>query len=205
MSLKPSRRGLLIGMGATAVDAVLPVQANTRDDPMAYRAAAELVEALAKRRVSSRELVDSAIARIEALDSKINGVVVRDFDRARAAAAAADTALAEGERRPLLGVPITVKEQFSVAGLPTTWGNPKFKDWRPEVDALAVQRLKAAGAIILGKTLLRSSGECLVEPSKVRDRHRAVPTRHGFECRVEVGAEIEPATDATKADDLGTY
>jgi hypothetical protein len=86
MSLKPSRRGLLIGMGATAADAVLPVQANTRDDPMAYRAAAELVEALAKRRVSSRELVDSAIARIEALDSKINAVVVRDFDRARAAA-----------------------------------------------------------------------------------------------------------------------
>ncbi len=109
MSLKPSRRGLLIGMGATAADAVLPVQANTRDDPMAYRAAAELVEALAKRRVSSRELVDSAIARIEALDSKINAVVVRDFDRARAAAAAADAALAKGERRPLLGVPITVR------------------------------------------------------------------------------------------------
>ena len=152
MSLKPSRRGLLIGMGATAADAVLPVQANTRDDPMAYRAAAELVEALAKRRVSSRELVDSSIARIEALDSKINAVVVRDFDRARAAAAAADAALAKGERRPLLGVPITVKEQFGIAGLPTTWGNPKFRDWRPEVDALAVQRLKAAGAIILGKT-----------------------------------------------------
>jgi len=152
MSLKPSRRGLLVGMGATAAGAVLPVQANTRDDPMAYRAAGELVEALAKRQVSSRELVDSSIARIEALDSKINAVVVRDFDRARAAAAAADAALAKGERRPLLGVPITVKEQFGIAGLPTTWGNPKFKDWRPEVDALAVQRLKAAGAIILGKT-----------------------------------------------------
>jgi amidase len=152
MSLKPNRRGFLVGMGVTAADAVLPVQANTRDDPMAYRAAGELVEALAKRQVSSRELVDSAIARIEALDSKINAVVVRDFDRARAAAAAADAALDKGERRPLLGVPITVKEQFGVAGLPTTWGNPKFKDWRPEVDALAVQRLKAAGAIILGKT-----------------------------------------------------
>ena len=152
MSLKPSRRGLLVGMGATAVDAVLPVQANTRDDPMAYRAAGELVEALAKRRVSSRELVDSAIARIEALDPTINAVVVRDFDRARAAAATADAALAKGERWPLLGVPITVKEQFGIAGLPTTWGNPKFKDWQPEVDALAVQRLKASGAIILGKT-----------------------------------------------------
>ena len=146
MSLKPSRRGLLVGMGATAAGAVLPVHANTRDDPMAYRAAGELVEALVKRQVSSRELVDSSIARIEALDSKINAVVVRDFDRAHAAAAAADAALAKGERRPLLGVPITIKEQFGIAGLPTTWGNPKFKDWRPEVDALAVQRLKAAGA-----------------------------------------------------------
>ena len=96
--------------------------------------------------------MDAAITRIEALDAKINAVVVRDFDRARAAAATADAALAKGERWPLLGVPITVKEQFGVAGLPTTWGNPKFKDWRPEVDALAVQRLKASGAIILGKT-----------------------------------------------------
>jgi amidase len=78
--------------------------------------------------------------------------VVRDFDRARQAADAADAALGRGERRPLLGLPMTVKEQFNVAGLPTTFGNPKFKDWRPEVDALAVQRLKAAGAVILGKT-----------------------------------------------------
>jgi amidase len=47
---------------------------------------------------------------------------------------------------------MTVKEQFSIAGLPTTWGHPKFRDWQPEVDAVVVQRLKAAGAIILGKT-----------------------------------------------------
>src|SRR5260370_19098126 len=92
------------------------------------------------------------MARMEALDPKINAVGVRDFDRARAAADAADAALAKGERRPLLGVPMTVKEQFGVAGLPTTWGDPKFTDWKAEVDALAVQRLKAAGAVILGKT-----------------------------------------------------
>src|SRR5262249_1218966 len=107
---------------------------------------------LTNRQISSRELVDSAIARIEALDLQINAVVVRDFDRARAAAAAADAAWAKGERRPLLGLPMTVKEQFNVAGLPTTWGDPQLKDWGPEVDALAVQRLKSAGAIMLGKT-----------------------------------------------------
>ena len=64
------------------------------------------------------------ISRIEALDPKINAVVVRDFERARAAAEDADAALARGERRPLLGLPMTVKEQFNVAGLPTTWGFP---------------------------------------------------------------------------------
>ena len=152
MSLETSRRGFLAGIGVAAASAMLPVHADPSDNHMAYRTAGELTEALAKRQVSSRELVDSAIARIEALDTKINAVVVRDFDRARATAATADASLAKDERRPLLGVPITVKEQFGVAGLPTTWGNPKFKDWRPEVDALVVQRLKAAGAIILGKT-----------------------------------------------------
>src|SRR5262249_8857504 len=69
-----------------------------------------------------------------------------------AAAKEADTALARGERRPLLGLPMTLKEQFNVAGLPTTWGNPKSRDWRPEADALVVQWLKAAGAIVIGKT-----------------------------------------------------
>jgi amidase len=78
--------------------------------------------------------------------------VVRDFDRARQAAIAADQALARGERRPLLGLPMTVKESFNVAGLPTTWGIPAFKDWRPTEDAVPVQRLKAAGAVIIGKT-----------------------------------------------------
>ncbi len=117
-----------------------------------YRTTAELVAALAGRRTSATELADRAIARIEALDGALNAVVVRDFERARAAAAAADAALARGERRPLLGVPMTVKESFNVAGLPTTWGMPVFAGWRAAEDAVAVARLKAAGAVILGKT-----------------------------------------------------
>jgi amidase len=117
-----------------------------------YRSATDLIQALVTRQISTRELLDAAIARIEAFDPKINAVVVRDFDRARTAADVADAALARGERRPLLGLPMTVKEQFNVTGLPTTWGYPRFRDWHPDVDALAVQRLKAAGAIIIGKT-----------------------------------------------------
>src|SRR5271155_1308497 len=152
---KLDRRSVLAGVGAAAAGAVLsPVRALPASGTTipTYRTATDLVAALAASQISARDLLDAAIARIEALDPKINAVVVRDFDRARAAADAADAALARGERRPLLGLPMTVKEQFNVAGLPTTWGHPKFKDWRPDADALAVQRLKAAGAIILGKT-----------------------------------------------------
>jgi amidase len=155
MEREPSRRSFMSAAGAAAAATVLaPVKSTAAADHAGpdYRSAGELVQALATRQVSSREVVDSAIARIEALDPKINAVVVRDFDRARDTADAADAALGRGERQPLLGLPMTVKEQFNIAGLPTTWGFPKFKDWRPDADALAVQRLKAAGAIILGKT-----------------------------------------------------
>jgi amidase len=113
---------------------------------------AELIAALAARQVSAVELFEAAVERIERLDGAINAVVVRDFDRAREAAMAADRALAAGERRPLLGLPMTVKEAHNVAGLPTTWGAEAFKGWVADTDSVGVARLKAAGAIILGKT-----------------------------------------------------
>src|SRR5215471_1491511 len=152
---EPNRRAVLLAAGAAAAASALPAGPSTAlDNPTgpAYRTAGDLAAALARREVSARELLDFAISRIEALDGKINAVVVRDFERARGAADAADAALARDERRPLLGLPMTVKEQFNVAGLPTTWGHLKFKDWRPNADALVVKRLKSAGAIILGKT-----------------------------------------------------
>ena len=114
--------------------------------------ASQLVQALADRHISALEACDAAIARIEARDEPINAVVVRDFDRARNQARDADAALARGERRPLLGVPMTVKESFNVAGLPTTWGFEFARSLPVGEDAVAVQRLKAAGAVILGKT-----------------------------------------------------
>jgi amidase len=117
-----------------------------------YSTATELAAALQAREVSAVELAAAAIDRIERLDGDTNAVVVRDFDRAMDAARNADTARAHGDRRPLLGVPATVKESFNVAGLPTTWGIPSFRDFIATEDAVAVARLKAAGAVILGKT-----------------------------------------------------
>ena len=154
MPLDLPRRGLMAGVCAVAAKlALAPTGAIAGGDAApTYRSATDLIQALSTRQISARELLDAAITRIETLDPKINAVVVRDFDRARSAADAADAALGRGERRTLLGLPMTVKEQFNVAGLPTTWGYPRFRDWRPDADALAVQRLKAAGAIIIGKT-----------------------------------------------------
>lgn len=117
-----------------------------------FASIAELTKALRSRKLSASELLQHTIARIEALDQRLNAVVVRDFDRAKDAAREAETALARGEQRPLLGIPVTLKEPFNVAGLATTWGFPQFKDFVPTEDALAVSRLKQAGAVIIGKT-----------------------------------------------------
>lgn len=123
-----------------------------RDFGSAYRGARAMVAQLDRREVSAVELVDDAIARIERLDGSINAVIVRDFDRARETAKEADRRRASGERLPLLGVPMTVKESYNVVGLPTTWGFPEFKDNRAGDDAVTVARLKEAGAVIVGKT-----------------------------------------------------
>jgi amidase len=104
-------------------------------------------------KISVLEAVDFYIARIEAFDDAINAVVVRDFERARVRAKALDRGLKKLNRVPALyGVPMTVKESYDVAGLPTTWGNESAKENIAAADALAVARLKAAGAVILGKT-----------------------------------------------------
>jgi len=124
-------------------DDVIP---KLTDEPGAIEVAARIRAGA----LSPLEAVDAAIARIEALDGPLNAVVVRDFDRARATANALDGR--PDEDRPLFGVPMTVKESFDVAGLPTTWGHLQFKDHIPERDARVVQLLKDAGAIILGKT-----------------------------------------------------
>src|SRR6202035_3878060 len=114
-----------------------------------FKTATELSAALTARKVSALELAQDAIGRIERHDTKINAVCVRDFGRALEAARAADAALARGERRPLLGIPLTVKESYNVAGLPTTWRIPEQKDFRPSEDALAISRVKDAGGVIL--------------------------------------------------------
>jgi amidase len=115
--------------------------------------AVDLARLVRQREVSAVELTEHYIARIERLDGELNAVVVRDFARARAAARAADARLAAGEPVGALhGVPMTIKESYDIAGLPTTWGVPLMKDNVATSDAEVVVRLKRAGALFLGKT-----------------------------------------------------
>jgi amidase len=118
----------------------------------AFSTASETAAALAGKAVSAVELTQAAIDRIERYDGKINAICVRDFSRALDAARAADQAIARGERRPLLGIPMTIKESYNLAGTPTTWGFVPQKNFMPKDDALIVQRVKSNGAVIVGKT-----------------------------------------------------
>lgn len=121
--------------------------------------AAELAGAIARREVSARAVVDAHLARIEAVNPRLNAVVRVLHDEARAAALAADQAVERGGRLgPLHGVPFTVKENIDVAGLPTTWGVPALAQAVVPVDAPVVQRMKAAGAIPVARTNLPDMG-----------------------------------------------
>jgi len=101
--------------------------------------------------IGCSELVQHFIARTERLNPRLNAVVARDFERARERARRLDHQ-ARDAAGPLFGVPMTVKESFDVAGLPSTWGYGNRAEHRAEADALAVQRLEAAGAVVFGKT-----------------------------------------------------
>ncbi len=117
------------------------------DKPGALETAAAIKAGL----LSASEAVDAAIVRIEKLDGPINALAVPDFERAHDAAAALDAA-GPKDNQPLFGVPMTVKESFEVAGLQSCWGHKRLTDYTAPRDSDLVCRMKAAGAIILGKT-----------------------------------------------------
>lgn len=123
------------------------------EQALATRTATELVRALREGEISAVESVEARIARIEQVDPAIHAVVVRRFEEARREAQVADARRARGELLPPLhGLPITVKECFDLAGTPSTFGLPTRAGHQATADDPYVARLRAAGAIVLGKT-----------------------------------------------------
>ncbi|MEA3056972.1 MAG: amidase [Actinomycetota bacterium] len=127
----------------------------------ATASATELAAAIRRKQISSRELLDLFVDRLDRLDGKVNAVVTRDVDHAREAATVADDATARGELTgPLHGLPVTIKDAIATAGIRSTGGAVELTDNVPTEDATVVSSIKAAGAIVFGKTNLpRWSGD----------------------------------------------
>ena len=122
-------------------------------EELGYLSAGRLVRLYRERRVSPLEVVRAFFDRIERIDPRVNAYVTLDRERALRAARTATRALRPGARLgPLHGVPVAVKDVIDTRGLRTTYGSTLYEKHVPEADAVSVERLRAAGAIVLGKT-----------------------------------------------------
>ena len=122
-------------------------------DDIVFRSAGELAGMIARREIGAEELLDLYFARVDRFNRTLNAIIWEDRERARADAREADAAVARGDDPvPLRGVPMTIKESYDIAGAPTTWGDPGFRDAVADEDSVPVGRLKAAGAVFFGKT-----------------------------------------------------
>jgi len=123
------------------------------DSDLCWMPASDLATAIAKKKVSPVEVVDAVLSRIDTL-KELNAYVTLDAERARQTAKAAERAVMRRGARlgPLHGVPFSVKDLIITKGVRTTFGTPLYRDNVPTEDAPSVERLKTAGAIMLGKT-----------------------------------------------------
>ena len=122
-------------------------------DSIIYASVTELAQAIRDKRVSSVEVVEACLQRIDEVNPKLNAVVQLTAGSALEQARAADAALAHGEiNGPLHGVPMTIKDSFDTAGVISTAGTLGRANFVPDQDATVVARVKAAGAILMGKT-----------------------------------------------------
>jgi amidase len=147
--------------------------ATRATDELLFRPATELAGLVRSGEVSSRELVEASLARIEEVDGRVNAFTAVDAD---GALAVADT-IGAGDERPFAGVPVGIKDLAApVAGLVMSQGSELFGDFTPDYDAYVVRRLREAGFVIMGKT---SSPELGIIP--VTEPRRFGPTRNPWD------------------------
>ncbi|TMC32840.1 MAG: amidase [Chloroflexi bacterium] len=123
----------------------------TFEREVCYLTAAELSEGYRRKRFTALEVTEALLRRIERLDGGLRAYITVTADHARAQAKAADAALAQSDPRPLLGVPLALKDLFATKGIRTTAGSKVFWDRVPTEDATCVARLRSAGTVLLGK------------------------------------------------------
>jgi amidase len=122
------------------------------NQPLHYQSATEIASQIIRRKRSARDVLEHFLARVEKYNPALNALIWMDTAGARQTADDADAALDKGQVwGPLHGVPMTIKESYEVAGSPTTWGSPEFRNNVTDTDAVSVQRLKKAGVNLFGK------------------------------------------------------
>ena len=137
---------------------------------LSYMPATELAQAIRRGQVSSVEVTQHFYDRIERLDARLNSYLALCQEQALADARAADDAVARGwTLGPLHGIPISIKDLEMSKGIPTTLGSALFRDRTPEIDSIVVERVKAAGAIVLGKTNTPEFGQSGTTENKVSE------------------------------------
>ncbi|WP_422003319.1 amidase [Reyranella sp.] len=118
-----------------------------------FQTAKQLAAAVRKKKVGCLELLDLYLKRVETHNPQLNAIIATDIEGARKRAKAADRAVKDGKKLgPLHGVPMTIKESYDVAGFPTTWGHPAFKDKIVTKNSAVAQRMIDAGVTLFGKT-----------------------------------------------------
>lgn len=180
-AMHPGRRSFLKSVGcAGAVAAAGAVMAGPTATPaqstaadavreLNWLGASELAGLIARREISPVEVVDAALSRLEETEPALNAFTVVDVDGARHAARAAEAAVTRGDKLgPLHGIPVSVKDLIDVAGLPASYGSLIMKDNVARADAASVQRLRRAGAIILGKTATSEFGYQAITTSLIQ-------------------------------------
>ena len=165
-----------------------------------FQTAKQLAAAVRKKKIGCLELLDLYLKRVEAYNPELNAIIATDIEGARKRAKAADRAVRAGKKLgPLHGVPMTIKESFNVAGLPTTWGFEEQRHNAAHEDALPVQRLASAGDGVFGAQLSPLANgtvvEFYVQATDVGGRSRTWPAptnnsgAQGANCLYQVDTE----------------
>ena len=123
-----------------------------QDTDLLYTPVWQLRELLDTRQVSSVELTETFLLRIEQLNPKLNAYLIVTGDEALAAAKAADEMIGQGQAGPLLGIPISLKDLEATKGIRSTMGSLAYQNTVPDFDSVVAERVKASGAVLLGKT-----------------------------------------------------
>jgi amidase len=150
--MKPTRRELLMGTAAALIMNVAP-EAQTMDSSICFTGAVEMARLIRAKKLSAREALAAHLKQIERVNPKVNAIVTLVAEMAADAAAKADEMQARKETLgPLHGLPVAHKDLLETRGIRTTFGSPLYKDYVPAEDDIVVERMRRAGAIIIGKT-----------------------------------------------------